>query len=124
MSFFDFNSPSYGARLLQQERTRMMMEMTIRNPLAQAKVVNLPDPPRMPSPDFIGLRVIESKSPILDDQIVYLVDGNTIFISKYNRYGDRTGIYALKKTPLWTRHTLGAREAARARRRAQRGRRV
>jgi hypothetical protein len=120
MSFFDFNSPSYGARLLQQERTRMMMEMTIRNPLAQAKVTGVPDAPRKPS--FGGLRVIESG--LVPDGAVYMMDSDAVIVPRYNRYGDRTGIYAFKKTPLWTRHTLGAQEAARARRRAQRGRRA
>jgi hypothetical protein len=121
MSIFDFNSPSYAAQLVQHERQRMMWEMAARSPLAQAKVSNVRDPLGPPTSDplLAGIRVIERD--LVPDGEIYLVDGSTLVLQRYNRYGERTGVQAITRTPFYTRHMLGVREAARAKRRARKG---
>jgi len=71
-----------------------------------------------------GIRVSESPWAPVGQAIQDNMDGYPRFwVNPFDRYGDRAGIVELTKqvTPLYTRHTRGAIEAARdRRRRAQR----
>jgi hypothetical protein len=117
------------------ERTVMDMKMdfytrqAIRDPRAQMVVANIPEPPRF------GMRVVESDL-FGDCEGAFLLDelfsgsfglpratsgDKLLVVPKYNRYGERTGVQALKPSPLYAKWTLGAREARRARRRQRKG---
>lgn len=104
--------------------------MAVRDPRAQMKISNVPEP-------AVGPRVIETElfgdfdGAMLVDELFSSAVGlarstpgsKVLVLAKYNRLGERTGVQGMLRlagadpVPFYTRHSLGMREAARDRRR-------
>lgn len=110
---FGFDLDGYRQRLVWE----FGLTQAVRDPRAHVTVKGITGDGPV-APRIGGIRAVESD---FVDAIIVL-DGRTIIVPAYNRYGDRLGLKVLEgPTPLWTRYTLGVREAARAQRQRRRG---